>query len=160
MLSITNMFMFKWAQSSQPQLWWPVSENKNPNNAAGIRVTSSQTNATRVLYTVWQSGYDCSTLSMTTRETATALTTIHRHNRRASHKILKWWSWYKGGTKRRQNLCALVAEFGRIKSNVQAWVIFNVKGRTSPSSLLLTNLLLRTARGWVTLWKRRLSHKT
>lgn len=44
------------------------------------------------------------------KRTVTALTTIHRHNRRASHKILEWWSWYKGGTKRRQNLCALVAE--------------------------------------------------
>lgn len=77
------------------------------------------------------------------KRTVTALTTIHRHNRRASHKILEWWSWYRGGTRRRQNLCALVAEFGRMKSDVHVWVILNVKGRNSPSSLLLTYLFAR-----------------
>lgn len=41
---------------------------------------------------------------MTTRETVTALTTIHRHNCRASRKILEWWCWEKGGTKQRQNI--------------------------------------------------------
>lgn len=141
MLSITNTFMFKWVQSwivnaclclrikiqiMQLESMWP--QVKPTQNVFFIQCLT-------IWVRLFNSVHDH-------KRTVTALTTIHRHNRRASHKILEWWSWYKGGTKRRQNLCALVAEFGRMKSDVHVWVILNVKGRNSPSSLLLTYLLI------------------
>lgn len=115
------------------------------------------------LYSVWQSGNDCGTPSMTTRETVTALTTIHRHHRSASHKILEWWSWHSGGTEQRQNLCALVVDFGRMKSDVCVREVSHGKGRDSLGvhpSLSYIYILVSTARERVRLWKQRFSHKT